>query len=648
MDTPDVAPELSAAARLATFIDRLRPSSAEDADAAAYNVQREIARLTERQHEAAALRADVLRLLSRPGQQAVYAESGVRSGFGFWLELKQRLGRRLLPPPQAEQGQGDLLRAVFRRPQDHRWVAAVDDALWRQLARALGQGQATPEDRAAAMANLLEGIRMLSYRLAGSALDRELLRAEPSLERHMSPFLAQNAALLPLLERACGGGALPDAREVRDVDVLLAQCEEAIDRVRRRAGENGTSVRLTYLLARMRQLIERQRRLLEFVAAEDKPAQAVPLMKTLLAAELTRDDVGEFVGENISLLARNITDRASRRGEHYIAEDRSEWWAMARSAGGGGIIIAFLALIKVKLALLHLPPLTEGILFGLNYGLGFLLIHLLGFVVATKQPAMTAAAIAATLEETRPREMGRLVDLAQNVMRTQFIAVLGNVALALPAACLIGFLWPPLFGETVAPLQKVTRMVDEIDPLRTGALLFAAIAGVGLFLSGLVSGYFDNQASYDRLAERLAASPLLAWLGPERAARLGAFIDAHYGAILGNLFFGMYLGVMSVLDTLTGLPIDIRHVAFSSANLGLALSTLGYAALADLLPWALAGIAGIALMNLAVSFGLALYVAMKSMRQGAQQILKLAVLLLQRFARHPFSFFMPAPRAPVP
>ena len=648
MDTPDVAPELSAAARLATFIDRLRPSSAEDADAAAYNVQREIARLTERQHEAAALRADVLRLLSRPGQQAVYAESGVRSGFGFWLELKQRLGRRLLPPPQAEQGQGDLLRAVFRRPQDHRWVAAVDDALWRQLARALGQGQATPEDRAAAMANLLEGIRMLSYRLAGSALDRELLRAEPSLERHMSPFLAQNAALLPLLERACGGGALPDAREVRDVDVLLAQCEEAIDRVRRRAGENGTSVRLTYLLARMRQLIERQRRLLEFVAAEDKPAQAVPLMKTLLAAELTRDDVGEFVGENISLLARNITDRASRRGEHYIAEDRSEWWAMARSAGGGGIIIAFLALIKVKLALLHLPPLTEGILFGLNYGLGFLLIHLLGFVVATKQPAMTAAAIAATLEETRPREMGRLVDLAQNVMRTQFIAVLGNVALALPAACLIGFLWPPLFGETVAPLQKVTRMVDEIDPLRTGALLFAAIAGVGLFLSGLVSGYFDNQASYDRLAERLAASPLLAWLGPERAARLGAFIDAHYGAILGNLFFGMYLGIMSVLDTLTGLPIDIRHVAFSSANLGLALSTLGYAALADLLPWALAGIAGIALMNLAVSFGLALYVAMKSMRQGAQQILKLAVLLLQRFARHPFSFFMPAPRAPVP
>lgn len=650
MQDSEITPLKAAAARLAAFVDRLRPSSIADAEAAAYNIRREIAHLAERRQEAEALRADVLRLLVRPGIQSFYAESGVRSGMGFWLELKQRLGRRLLPSPQ-ELGPGDLLRIVFRRPQDYRWAVAVDDALWSELARSLGLGR--PGDTPAAkddpaLISLLGGVRLLSYRLAGTALDRELLRAEPPLERHESPFLAQNAALLPLFERARAGGALPGPEDVRDIDVLLAQCDETIARVRRRACENGISLRLTYLLALLRQLVERQRLLLDFIAAEDRPAQAVPLAKTLLAAEQTRDHVGRFLGENVSLLARNVTDRAGDRGEHYIAEDRGAWWAMARSAAGGGAIIALLALIKTKLAMLHLPPLTEGILFGLNYGLGFLLIHLLGFVVATKQPAMTAAAIAATLEETRPREMGRLVDLAQNVLRTQFVAVLGNVALALPAACLIGYLWPPLFGETVAPVHKVTRMVDEIDPLRSGALLFAAIAGVGLFLSGLVSGYFDNQARYDQLSRRVAAAHWIAWLGPERAGRIGAFVDAHYGAIFGNLFFGMYLGIASVLDTLTGLPIDIRHVAFSSANLGLALSTLGYAALADFLPWALAGIFGIALMNLAVSFGLALYVAMKSMRRGTPQILRLAVLLLQRFALHPFSFFMPPPRAPVP
>ena len=117
MQDSEITPLKAAAARLAAFVDRLRPSSIADAEAAAYNIRREIAHLAERRQEAEALRADVLRLLVRPGIQSFYAESGVRSGMGFWLELKQRLGRRLLPSPQ-ELGPGDLLSIVFRRPQD--------------------------------------------------------------------------------------------------------------------------------------------------------------------------------------------------------------------------------------------------------------------------------------------------------------------------------------------------------------------------------------------------------------------------------------------------------------------------------------------------------------------------------------------------
>ncbi len=61
-----------------------------------------------------------------------------------------------------------------------------------------------------------------------------------------------------------------------------------------------------------------------------------------------------------------MTDHAARHGEHYIAESRREWWAMGRAAAGGGVVIAVMALIKIQLALLHLPPLTEGLLFGLT------------------------------------------------------------------------------------------------------------------------------------------------------------------------------------------------------------------------------------------------------------------------------------------
>ncbi|GAB2181488.1 site-specific recombinase [Denitratisoma sp. agr-D3] len=623
---------------LAALIDRLRPQDPEDAAEAERNIRREVAQLKSHPDAATQLGVDLLEVLSLPHQGGFYGETGIHSAQGFWLDLGQRLSQRLLPEIPDDGALQGVAQRIFHHPDDHLWVGAVTDNTWLALVEALRLDPDSPAARDATR-NLLDAIRDTSYRIAGGALDRELLRADPGLEQHESPFLAQNTTLLPLMARLREGGEHLDEDELRDVDVLLDQCGAALDRVRRKAGENGISIRLTYLLARLRQLIERLKILLDLQSLTQAD-QAVPLFKQLLAAEQTRHRIGSFVSENISLLARNITDHASRHGEHYITDNRADWWGMARSAAGGGVVIALMAMLKIKLALLHLPPLTEGIAFGLNYAIGFALIHLFGFTVATKQPAMTAAAIAATLEESRPREMEKLGDLAQNVVRTQFIAVLGNVGLALPVAGVIALLWPHAFGVPLAPTEKLVHMTTEIHPLHSGALFFAAVAGVGLFLSGLVSGFFDNQARYHQLAPRVAA-----WaekhMKPQRARRLGDYVDTHYGAVLGNLFFGMYLGLMGALGNLTGLPVDIRHVAFSSANMGTVIALGERPFLLQALPWALAGVIGIALVNLAVSFTLALYVAMKSRRQGADQILSLAGLLLRRFLRNPFSFFRP-------
>ncbi len=630
--------------RIIALVDRLRPASADDVAGAERNIWGEIARLNKFPNEAALLAEDLQALISLPHQSAFYAETGIRSALGFWLELIQRLGQRLLPPPpDNDQLLDDILRQVFPVSSDHEWVYAVSNATWLELGLAMGLVKL---DQAPAMANVYEAVRVVSYRISGTALDRELLRAEPALERHESPFLAQNAMLVPILERARSGGDDLSQDEVRNTDVLLDQCATVLARVRRKAGENGISIRLTYLLARLNQLIFRLRELLDLIVAMNRADHAVALLKSLVTAVQTGHHIKGFVGESVSLMARNITDHASRHGELYIAEDRSAWWAMARSAAGGGIIIGVMAMLKIRLSLLHLPPLTEGIAYGLNYGIGFVLIHLLGFTVATKQPAMTAAAIAATLEEARPRELERLGDLAQNVVRTQFVAVLGNIGLALPVACLITFTWPMLFGTPVASSEKAIHLLHELDPLHSGALFFAAVAGVGLFLSGLVSGYFDNKARYHRLSSRIGNAPALKWLGENRASRLGLYLDTHYGAILGNLFFGMYLGIVGVLGVLTGLPVDIRHVAFSSANLGMALTTTGISNAIDLLPWAIAGVFGIALVNLVVSFTLALYVAMKSRNLGIRDVLQLATLLLRRFVNHPLGFLTPPGKQP--
>ena len=616
----------------------VRPDPGAAQAAQAEHVNRALLALCEQPARREGLREAARLLLATPGQQAFFAEAGLHSAKGFALELATRIGQRLLPLPPEGGSHAELVHRLFT-PADQRWLALVTDETWGQV---LGAVAPAPEDEVyrAVRASLAEAARMLSYRLAGCALDRELLRADAALERHESPFLALNALLVPWLDRLRAAGAPLSVQEGRDAAVLLEQCETALARVRRRLREIGVSIRLTYLAARMDQIVTRLRVVLAALGEQATATTATVLLRETIASENRRNRLRPYLGETVSLLARNVTDHAARYGEHYIAQDRREWLHMARAAAGGGVVIACMALLKLQLALLHLPPLTAGILYGLNYGLGFVLIHMLGFVVATKQPAMTAAAIAATLEDAHDkRRLERLADLAQNTVRTQFVAVLGNVGLAFPLACLLALAWTPLAGTPIAPPEKLHKMLAEVHPLASGALFFAAVAGVGLFLSGLVSGYFDNQARYLELGDRVARSPRFAWLGPARAAGLGRYVDAHYGAILGNLFFGMYLGLVGTVGVLTGLPVDIRHVAFSSANVGTALVGLGWAEVRALLPWAVAGVIGIATVNLLVSFALALYVAMKSRQLGFAQLRQVGGLLMARLARSPLSFF---------
>ena len=627
---------------LIDFFDILRPGRSSDVAQAEGRVRDAAAVLQNDPQQAEKISRAFWGLLAINHQASLYAELGVRSALGFGPEVSLRIGARLLPRVPVDGQLRDALGLIFHVAGDEHWVCGVSDEAWLALFSALPP---PPEpQRMAAMLPLIEAIRVLSYRLAGTALDRELLRAEPELEKHESPFLAQNAELLPLLERERNEGHLVFERDFDHLKVLLEQCMDALERVRRRARMRGISVRLTYFLARLEQLTQRLTLLLDFLSADRRSVPGVTLFKALVHGVRTRYHVGAFVGETLSLMARNVTDHASRQGEHYIAGDRSAWWGMLRSAAGGGVIIACMAMIKVQLSLLHLPPLTEGILFGFNYALGFLLIYMLGFTVATKQPAMTAAALAATLEDSRPRDLERMVEITRNVGNTQFIAIVGNVALAFPMAMLLAYAWPHLFGHPAEPFEKAAKMLTEVHPLHSGALFFAAVAGVGLFLSGIVSGYFDNRARYQDLAERLACHPFLRRvLGADRARRLGDYMDEHHGAIIGNLFFGMYLGLMGSVGNLTGLPVDIRHVAFASANLGNSLVLHDFAPPVLSFAWAAVGVIGIATVNLLVSFSLALYVAMRSRRLGSTQLLRLGGLVLRDFARNPMRYYLPPP-----
>jgi len=282
------------------------------------------------------------------------------------------------------------------------------------------------------------------------------------------------------------------------------------------------------------------------------------------------------------------------------------------------------------------------------YGLGFVTIFLLGMTVATKQPAMTAQTLAGLLGDikpTRSADLERLVDVVAAVTRSQLAAIAGNVMVALPVAIAVGFgigLWAgvPLLG-----VDKGARLIADLDPL-SWALPHAAIAGFYLFLSGLITGYFDNRAAYADIGPRIAR---LHWLqkllGHERAGRTGSYIQERLGGIMGNFLFGCMLGSTGVIGTILGLPLDIRHIAFASANLGYALIGFQFALPLQAIAWAAFGIAAIGFTNLSVSFALALHTALRARGIHFEHWGPLFRVLANRLLRQPRSFLLPPRQA---
>ena len=69
----------------------------------------------------------------------------------------------------------------------------------------------------------------------------------------------------------------------------------------------------------------------------------------------------------------------------------------------------------------------------LDYAASFVLIQMLGFTLATKQPANTAPALARQMHEVRdPARMEGLVDEIACLVRSQAAAIIGNIALVVP------------------------------------------------------------------------------------------------------------------------------------------------------------------------------------------------------------------------
>ncbi|MGZ3722607.1 MAG: site-specific recombinase, partial [Bdellovibrionales bacterium] len=164
----------------------------------------------------------------------------------------------------------------------------------------------------------------------------------------------------------------------------------------------------------------------------------------------------------------------------------------------------------------------------------------------------------------------------------------------------------------------------------------------GLFLSGLLAGFADNWFVFNHVGPRLKNSDVLKrFVSAHNLDRVIHSIDHNLGFWVGNVSLGFYLGSMGALGTIFGLPLDTRHITFSSGQFGAAMATLKFQVPTSTVVTTALAIFCFGLINLGVSFSLSLFVAVRSRNVQFSQTPELLRLLGKRFLHHPFEFIFP-------
>ncbi|ENW82929.1 hypothetical protein F909_01206 [Acinetobacter sp. ANC 3929] len=642
---------------LIEFVNRIRPKNPNDADEVKQRIHALIKILLLTPTSAILLQNFLLKLISQYKQLSLYADSGILSLDGFWNQLSQRLGAHFLPLVEDGQQLKTLIGKVFHQENDSEWLDLIENQDWITLFNLLGESQSNTREKQVSKNELIKAITVLSYRISGIGLYPEFINAQPEITEYESPFLVQNREIVEFIEKykkqiddqdAVVVLPPPDASQAF---VMLDQCREVVLKIRRATKRIGVSISLTYLLSLLEQAIDRIELLLTILASKNDARYTAlgELITDLTKAHYNEKSVRHLLTSTSELIALQVTENASKTGEHYVSTDKAGFFGMYKAAAGAGAIIATMATLKILTARLVLAPFGHAFLYSMNYALGFMLIHVLHFTVATKQPAMTAAALASTVQQQKGSKTAQIAELAAliiNIIRTQFIAILGNISIAIPTAALITFLWQYNLGEPLLNHTKSAALLHSLNPFTSLAIPHAAIAGVCLFFSGLIAGYFDNLAVYRKVGPRLKQHRRLKrWMGQQRLDKFAAYIETNLGALAGNFLFGIMLGSMGTIGFILGLPLDIRHIAFASANFIQGLMTIGGPDIGLILVSFL-GVMLIGLTNLFVSFTLTIIVALRARRVRFAQWKPLAKLVITHFLTRPSDFFWP-PKQPV-
>lgn len=638
---------------LVSFFTEVRPSGGKKKNAEK-NLKEVTAQLQQHRIVMANMQHALLSQLLGSHLTSAITESGIPLARGFWQELSNRLKHKLLPPLQSENDFLYVINNVFFRKSDYEWVESIPRQTWIEFFEAVEFNFTAREH--SIRKELLHSLKILSFQVAQLGLEREVLEYLPEEERVKdTPFVIQNYKVHEVESQVMDNASDEEVRTVSSqLKNIIQDCYRLIDHIRDSHSEKGASLQQTYLLLILSNRLQRMELVLDVLDADDSfdTGRFVDIFRMLVRNEKRKNSIREFLSQGLGYLAYQIAEHKGSKGHKYITSSRKEYYKMVFSSMWGGFIISFIAIFKNLIGKLKLAPFPLGFLYGLNYSAGFVLIEETKSTLATKQPAFTASAVASSLDEKKHGEpdLDNLAATVAKVSRSQIASFFGNLIIVFPLTFLLAWGYDKLFGHKIAEGSAAFEMLKAQHPWRSAALLYACFTGFFLFVSGIIAGYWQNKIQYGRIKERLVKHPVLKLsLSAKRLEKIANYAEKHFGALMGNIALGFFLGFSGIIGKVFGIPFDIRHITISAGNTSIGMYGMGVENIPPYFMLAvLGGVLMIGFINFLTSFSLAFIMAVKSRGIHLSQYPRLLRILGNYFLKHPREFVLPPKKEKVP
>lgn len=576
-------------------------------------------------------------ILSETSLLELFCSTGLVEETGFFSEIGHRLASRIFPVPPREKDFSEIFLRMFSDPSDAGWVEGLPSSIIESLSELITFQASNPKHMREHLTQAMVDARIILGANAFSiSLTTELRKRLPLPRISGSPFYRLEETLKEEQSTRGGQSAIERAEE----------CREQINHVFSELEESGVSVTLVHRLEQQLNFLRRIETLTVLLnSREPQPTLLKKFIADLIREHHDNRMVGSLVKRNLHLLSRKIVERTGASGEHYITTTRKEYFSLWRAAAGGGFITVFTAFFKLSISSTGFPLFFEGLFAGINYAVSFILLQLFHFTLATKQPSVTAAALAGKLLDAEdPRRSDQFAVEVSRIHRSQFISILGNIIAVVPGCILFDLLMYQLTGGHLIREKTAHYVLHSLHPFQTLTIFYSAVTGVILWLSSIIAGWGENWVVYRKIPEAIAEHRLLIlFLGKQRSKKMAKWFLNNISGLCGNTSLGFLLSFTPIIGRFFGVPLDVRHITLSAGSLAIACSALypHGLELSEAL-WAVAGLVAIGIVNVTVAFTLALLVAAEAREISRTTLIKLLKTVGKKLKEETSRFFWPS------